>query len=67
MRARGRGRGNSAAAGTLFTIFEPGGRVLGYFEIPEGMSVVEAGEDYILFRLRDELGVQTVQLWPLER
>jgi hypothetical protein len=32
--------------GTLFTIFEPDGRVLGYFEIPEGMSVMEAGADY---------------------
>ncbi len=53
--------------GTLFTIFEPDGRVMGYFEIPEGMSVLEAGADYILFRVRDELGVETVQLWPLER
>ena len=53
--------------GTLFTIFAPDGRVLGYFEIPEGMSILEAGADYILFRLRDELGVETVQLWPLER
>ena len=53
--------------GTLFTVFEPGGRVLGYFEIPEGMFILEAGADYILFRVRDELGVETVQLWPLER
>ena len=53
--------------GTLFTIFAPEGRVLGYFEIPEGMSIMEAGADYILFRLRDELGVETVQLWPLVR
>lgn len=53
--------------GTLFTVFEPDGRVLGYFEIPEGMFILEAGADYILFRVRDELGVETVQLWPLER
>ena len=52
--------------GTLFTIFDPDGRVLGYFEIPEGF-ILEAGADYILFRVRDELGVETVQLWPLER
>ena len=53
--------------GTLYTIFDPDGRALGYFEIPEGMFVMDAGADYVLLRVRDELGVETVQLWPLER
>ena len=53
--------------GTLYTIFDPEGRALGYFEIPEGMFVMDAGADYALLRVRDELGVGTVQMWPLER
>ena len=55
------------AAGTLFNIFDPEGRVLGSFEMPEGMSILEIGADYILARVENDLGVQTVQLWPLER
>lgn len=35
--------------------------------VAEHLPALEAGADYILFRLRDELGVETVQLWPLER
>lgn len=55
------------AAGTLFTIFDPEGRVLGFFEIPEGMGILEIGADYILARMENDLGVHSVQLWPLER
>ena len=53
--------------GTLFTIFDPDGRVLGFFEIPEGMVIHEIGADYILGKVRDELGVETVHLWSLQR
>lgn len=53
--------------GTLFMIFDPEGRALGYFDLPEGMGILEIGADYILARVRDELGVESVQLWPLER
>ena len=53
--------------GTLFNIFDAEGRVLGFFETPEGMGLLEIGEDYILARVRDELGVDYVQLWPLDR
>lgn len=53
--------------GTHFTVFDPDGRVLGLFETPEGMGIPEIGEDYILARVRDELGVDYVQVWPLER
>lgn len=51
----------------LVTVFDPEGRALGYFEIPEGMFVYEAGEDYILGKVRDELGVETVHIWSLDR
>ena len=52
--------------GVLFTVFDPEGAVLGYFETPE-MRILEIGEDYILGMVRDELEVPSVQLWPLER
>ena len=53
--------------GRLWTIFDPDGRVLGYFETPEGMGVSEIGEDYILGVTRDEMDVPTVHMWSLER
>jgi len=53
--------------GTLFTVFDPEGRVLGFFELPERMGILEIGEDYILARVRDDLGVDYVQVWPLQR
>lgn len=51
----------------LWTVFDPGGRMLGLLETPKGLSISEIGEDYILGVARDELGVERVQLWPLER
>ena len=51
----------------LVTVFDPEGRALGYFEIPEEMIVYEAGEDYILGKARDELGVETMHIWSLDR
>lgn len=51
----------------LWTVFDPGGRVLGYVETPPGLRIFEIGEGYILGRVRDELGVERVQVWPLRR
>ena len=51
----------------LWTVFDPGGRMLGLLETPKGLSISEIGEDYILGVARDELGVERVQLWPLVR
>lgn len=53
--------------GSLWTVFDPAGRVLGLVEMPEGFEVYEIGEDYLLGRVTDELGVEYVQVWPLER
>lgn len=53
--------------GSLWTVFDPEGRVLGFVETPEGLGISEIGEDYLLGRVRDELGVEYVQVWPLER
>ena len=51
----------------LWTVFDPEGRVLGFVETPEGLRIHEIGEDYILGVTWDELNVEYVQLWALER
>lgn len=51
----------------LWTVFDAEGRVLGFVETPEDLAIYEIGEDYILGRVRDELQVEYVQLWKLER
>ena len=53
--------------GSLWTVFDPEGRVLGFVETPDGLQVFEIGENYILGHAMDELDVESVQLWPLER
>ncbi len=52
---------------SIWTVFDSGGRVQGFVETPRNLDVVEIGEDYILGTTTDELGVERVQLWPLER
>ena len=53
--------------GVVWTVVDPGGRVLGFVETPEGLEIYEIGEDYILGRVRDELEVEYIQVWPLDR
>ncbi|MDE0121648.1 MAG: hypothetical protein OXQ93_12425 [Gemmatimonadota bacterium] len=53
--------------GVLWTVFDPEGRALGYVETPEGLVIHEIGEDYILGHVYDELHVEYVQVWDLER
>ncbi len=51
----------------MWTIFDRDGRVLGFLETPAGLAIFEIGDDYILGLARDDLGVQSVQVWPLAR
>ncbi|MYG82163.1 MAG: hypothetical protein F4187_10590 [Gemmatimonadetes bacterium] len=51
----------------VWTVFDPDGQVLGYVETPAGLQIFEIGEDYILGRATDDLGVEYVQVWSLER
>ena len=53
--------------GSLWTVFDSEGRVLGFVETPEGLRIWEIGEDYILGRADDEFGVESVEVWALER
>ena len=51
----------------LWTVFDQEGRVLGFIETPKGLRIGQIGEDYILGHYQDELEVEYVQVWPLER
>ena len=54
-------------ASRLWTVFDPNGQVLGFFETPKDWLIYEIGEDHIVVWTQDELNVETVQVWPLER
>ena len=51
----------------LWTVFDPEGRALGFIETPDELTVYEIGADYLLGLATDEMGVESVQLWELER
>ena len=51
----------------VWSVFDPGGRIQGLVETPPGLEVFEIGMDYVLGLVEDELGVEYVQLWALER
>ena len=50
-----------------WTVFDAEGRVQGFVETSLDLEVFEIGEDYLLGRVMDELNVERVQLWPLDR
>lgn len=52
---------------TVWTIFSPEGVVQGFVETPGDLEVYEIGPDYVLGRVRDELGTEYVRAWGLER
>ncbi|WP_420462087.1 hypothetical protein [Candidatus Palauibacter sp.] len=51
----------------LWSLFDPEGRILGFVETPKNLGIGEIGEDYILGWTRDELGVEFIHVWPLDR
>ena len=51
----------------VWTVFDPEGRVQGLVETPAGLNVFEIGEDYVLGSAEDEMGVEHVQVWGLDR
>ena len=51
----------------LWTVFDGEGRALGFMETPSGVTVLEIGSGYILGHTTDDLGVESVQVWELER
>ncbi len=57
--------GGDAARHT--TIFDPAGRMIGSLVLPDSLRVEQIGEDYVLGRWTDDLGVEYVRLYPLAR
>ena len=51
----------------LWTVFDLEGRVLGFVETPLELEVFEIGADYLLGRATDDIGIERVQVWKLER
>ena len=51
----------------LWTVFDPEGLALGFVETPPALVIYEIGEDYILGKVLDDLRVEYVQLWGLDR
>ena len=56
-----------AGPAPVWTVFSPGGRVLGFVETPAGLKIYEIGEDYVLGHAEGELDVEMIQVWPLVR
>ena len=52
---------------SLWTVYDDAGHALGYVETPAGLSLLEIGADYLLGRQTDELGIERIQVWALER
>jgi hypothetical protein len=52
---------------TIWTVFDPEGRIQGFFQTPCGREVLEIGADYLLTRRTDELDVEFVEKWHLDR
>lgn len=52
---------------TVWTVFDDEGAAQGFVDTPGDLHVYEIGADYLLGRVRDELGTEYVQLWGLER
>jgi hypothetical protein len=50
-----------------YAVFDPAGRLLGTMTLPPRVFPLEIGEDYLLGRTEDELGVQTIVLYALSR
>ncbi len=50
-----------------WTVFDPAGAMLGTVTTPARLQVVEVGDDYVLGVWKDDLDVQTVRLYKLEK
>lgn len=50
-----------------WSVFDPKGRWLGTVETPRGLDVCQIGSGWILGRARDELDVEYVRLYPLNK
>ncbi len=50
-----------------WSVFDPEGGLVGSFEVPDGVEVLEIGDDYLLGLSRDEFEVEYVRVYGLTR
>jgi hypothetical protein len=50
-----------------WTVFDPEGRMLGDVVLPTGLEVYDIGDDYILGKIADDLGVEQVRVHEVQR
>jgi hypothetical protein len=55
------------AAARGWRVFDRGGRLLGRLELPAGLEPHHIGHDFVLGRWADDLGVEHIRLYRLER
>lgn len=51
----------------LWWVFDPAGRLVATASLPREWRILEIGQDYMLVLVRDELDVQRLELWGLQR
>ena len=51
----------------VWAVFGPEGRILGRVETPAGVRVLRVGDDFIVGHFNDELDVEHIQVWGLDR
>lgn len=55
------------ADSSAWTIFDSSGKLSGRLTAPQGLHILEIGEDYLLGVYRDDLGVEYLRMYALER
>ena len=50
-----------------WSVFDPEGRLVGSLDMPDGVEVLEIGENYLLGLYRDEFEVEYVRAYGLTR
>lgn len=55
------------AESPTWSVFDPEGAALGTIQTPEGLVIFQIGEDFLIGRMTDELGVEQVAQYSLDR
>ena len=53
--------------GMRMSVFDPDGVWLGFVALPAWLQITDIGPDYVLGTTRDELGVESVVMYTLDR
>lgn len=59
------GWGTAPDGPARFTVFDREGRLLGDVETPQGLTIFDVGDDYVLGVTRDDLDIEQIRLHRL--